>query len=201
MNNDQRTKNIHMDIPDHYFFKKDVLNVAPALLGCDLVRQFDDGQQSRLMINEVEAYRGEEDLACHVSKGRTPRNEVMYHQGGLIYVYLIYGMYWMFNIVTEDIEIPQAVLVRGAGKFDGPGKLTRHLLIDKSFYGEDITQSVRLWIEKKDIPSTMQILTGPRVGIDYAGEQWKNKSWRYMLIDQDSGEPRKNSRSRTKKSK
>ncbi len=190
-----------MNILDHYFYKKDVLDVAPALLGCDLVRQFDDGQQIRLTINEVEAYRGEEDLACHVSKGRTPRNEVMYHQGGLIYVYLIYGMYWMFNIVTAKMEIPQAVLIRGAGQFNGPGKLTRHLLIDKSFYGEDISQSDRLWIEKKDIPATMEILTKPRVGIDYAGEQWKNKPWRYMLAQYGQAEPRKKSSSRSKKSK
>ena len=74
------------------FFGRDVLEVAPELIGKVLVRKFENGNTIRFTINETEAYRGEEDLACHASKGRTPRTEVMYRQGGLIYVYFIYGM-------------------------------------------------------------------------------------------------------------
>ena len=82
------------------FFSRDVLEVAPELLGKNLVRKV-EGQIEKYLITEVEAYRGEKDLACHASKGRTPRTEIMYHNGGLVYVYLIYGMYWMLNIVTS----------------------------------------------------------------------------------------------------
>jgi len=82
------------------FFLRDVLEVAPALIGKLLVRQFDDGRIERYRITEVEAYRGAEDLACHASKGRTPRTEIMFQEGGTVYVYLIYGMYWLLNLVT-----------------------------------------------------------------------------------------------------
>ena len=82
------------------FFSRDVLAVAPDLIGKILVRSFENGIAERFIITEVEAYRGAEDMACHASKGRTARTDVMYHQGGLVYVYLIYGMYWMLNFVT-----------------------------------------------------------------------------------------------------
>lgn len=97
---------------DASFFNRDVLEVAPDLLGCTLVRDFGNGNIQRFTITELEAYRGEEDLACHASKGRTPRTEIMYHTGGYIYVYLIYGMYWMLNLVTGSNDEPQAVLIR-----------------------------------------------------------------------------------------
>nr|MQY80600.1 DNA-3-methyladenine glycosylase [Bacteroidota bacterium] len=106
------------------FYNRDVLTVAPELLGKVLVRKFDNGIISRFVIEEVEAYRGKEDLACHASKGRTSRTEIMYHEGGKIYVYLVYGMYWMLNIVTGENSIPQAVLIRRIEGFSGPGKLT-----------------------------------------------------------------------------
>ena len=163
------------------FFTRDVLEVAPDLLGKYLVRKFDDGRIEKFLITEVEAYRGEEDLACHVSKGRTPRTEIMYHEGGKIYVYLIYGMYWMLNIVTCVKDIPQAVLIRGIEGFDGPGKLTKRLFIDKSFYGEDLFLSRRLWIEPDINSDEIKFKTAPRIGIDYAGEIYKNKPWRFIL--------------------
>ncbi|MEN8123441.1 MAG: DNA-3-methyladenine glycosylase, partial [Bacteroidota bacterium] len=84
------------------FFIRDVLEVAPELPGRTLVRRYDDNSVQRFIITEVEAYRGTEDLACHASKGNTPRTEVIFREGGLVYVYLIYGMYWMFNIVTGE---------------------------------------------------------------------------------------------------
>ena len=161
------------------FFQRDVLDVAPDLLGKLLCRKFDDGSIQKFIIQEVEAYRGSDDLACHASKGRTPRTEIMYHNGGHIYVYLIYGMYWMLNFVTYLEDIPQAILIRGIEGFDGPGKLTKALQIDKSFYGENLVTSERLWIEDED--KKINYKTTPRIGIDYAGEIWKNKPWRYLI--------------------
>lgn len=155
------------------FFQQDVLEVAPALLGKKLIRTFDDGFLKSYYITETEAYRGPEDLACHASKGRTPRTEVMFHDGGKVYVYLIYGMYWMLNFVTGKKDEPQAVLIRGITDFDGPGKLGRELKLDKTFYGNDIWSSSRLYVEEG--LSEVQYSTSPRIGIDYAGEVWKNK--------------------------
>ena len=162
------------------FFQRDVLEVAPDLLGKTLVRSFSDGRTERFTITETEAYRGTEDLACHASKGRTPRTEVMFREGGLIYVYLIYGMYWMLNFVTDLEDNPSAVLVRGIGNISGPGKVGRILELDKSFYGEDLYHSDRLWIENEtdgSVPHT----THSRVGIEYAGDQWVSKPWRYKM--------------------
>lgn len=161
------------------FFTRDVLDVAPDLLGKVLVRKFEDGTIKKFIISEVEAYRGKEDLACHACKGRTPRTEIMFQDGGYIYVYLIYGMYWMLNFVTNKKDIPQAVLIRGIENFNGPGKLTKALQIDKSFYGENLFESDRLWIESGI--EEISYNTTPRIGIDYAGEIWKNKPWRYLL--------------------
>lgn len=160
------------------FFQQDVLIVAPALIGKSLILNTSINKKT-FIIEEVEAYRGEEDLACHASKGRTKRTEIMYHAGGHIYMYLIYGMYWMLNIVTEKENIPQALLIRGISGYDGPGKLTNALNIDKSFYGENLEISNRIWIEKNI--EKVKFKTTPRIGIDYAGEPWKSKLWRFVL--------------------
>ncbi len=165
------------------FFGRDVLEVIPELLGKYLIRKFDDGTIHKYLITEIEAYRGEEDLACHASKGRTNRTEIMYHDGGHLYVYLIYGIYWMLNIVTGSKNNPQAILIRGIEGFDGPGKLTKHLKIDKSFNGENLVTSDRMWIESNTEKINVGFKTYPRVGIDYAGEIWKNKPWRFILSD------------------
>jgi len=164
---------------DYNFYRRDVLEVAPGLIGKFLVRKFDDGKVFRSMITEVEAYRGEEDLGCHASKGRTSRTEIMYQAGGVIYVYLIYGMYWMLNFVTGLKDNPQAVLIRGIDKIWGPGKITRDLKIDGSFYGVSLVDSDKIWIE--DYGIVVNYLTGTRIGIDYAGEVWKNKMWRFSI--------------------
>lgn len=163
------------------FYNRDVLDVAPELVGKTLVRSFDDGSIQRFTITEVEAYRGVEDLACHASKGRTARTEVMFQRGGLVYVYLIYGMYWMLNIVTGEPNNPQAVLIRGLDGCYGPGKLTKRLSVGKDFYGEDLTGSLRLWVE--DNTQTYNIKTASRIGVDYAGEEWASKPWRYFIED------------------
>ena len=159
------------------FYKRDALIVASDLIGKLLVRKYDQTEIIRSRINEVEAYRGKEDLACHASRGRTPRTEIMYHNGGLIYVYLIYGMYWLLNVVTGLADEPQAVLIRGLADIEGPGRVTKKLKIEKSFYGEDLCSSDRLWVENHNGP--VNIKAGPRIGVDYAGEYWKNKPWRF----------------------
>jgi DNA-3-methyladenine glycosylase len=161
------------------FFIRDVLQVAPELIGKILVIRSKDNSVQRFMITETEAYRGAEDKACHASKGRTERTEVMYHEGGKIYVYFVYGMYWMLNFVAGEKNIPQAALIRGIEGFYGPGKLTKAICIDKSFYGEDLVISNRIWIE--DAGLNVAIKTSTRIGINYAGETWKNKPWRYSL--------------------
>jgi DNA-3-methyladenine glycosylase len=163
---------------DYDFYEEDVLKLAPALLGQYLVRVSKKGEVKRFIITETEAYRGEQDLACHASKGRTSRTEIMYDRGGKLYIYLIYGMYWMMNIVAGEKNQPQAALIRGIQGFDGPGKLTRALSIDKEFYGEDLVRSDRIWITASGI--SPQFITTPRIGIDYAGA-WKEKPWRFVL--------------------
>lgn len=159
------------------FFRRDAVAVARELLGRTIVRRFENGEMKRFVIVETEAYLGEDDLACHASKGRTPRTEVMYHEGGKIYVYLIYGMYWMLNFVTGDAGHPQAVLIRGVDKVIGSGRVGRLLQLDKSFYGEDLGASNRLWVE--DTPVITTFSTAPRVGVDYAKE-WKEMKWRFI---------------------
>jgi DNA-3-methyladenine glycosylase len=161
------------------FYRRDVLEVAPQLLGKHLVKMERDGSRSTYMITETEAYRGAEDLACHASKGRTRRTEVMFGEGGYIYMYLIYGMYWMMNVVTGPKEVPQAVLFRGLREASGPGRLTRLVGVDRGYYGEDLVRSERIWIEESDI--TPDYFAGPRVGVDYAGLPWKDLPWRFLM--------------------
>jgi DNA-3-methyladenine glycosylase len=160
------------------FYLRDVLVVAPELLGKMLVRQFDDGRIERYRITEVEAYRGMEDRACHASKGRTPRTEVMFQEGGTVYVYLIYGRYWLLNLVTGIEGDASAVLIRGMEGFSGPGRVGRELQLNRSFYGESLINSERIWLE--DGEPVSEIRTSKRVGIEYAGE-WAEKLWRFFL--------------------
>lgn len=160
------------------YFQRDVLTVAPELLGKVLVRNFSEGTENRYIITEVEAYSAPHDLACHASKGKTARTEVMFRQGGLVYVYLIYGIYWMLNIVTGQENEASAILIRGISYISGPGRVGKELKLDKSFYGEDLYSSPRIWIE--DSAASPEYKSLPRVGIDYAGEPWVSKPWRYL---------------------
>lgn len=160
------------------FFLRDVLEVAPELIGKILVRQFGDGRMEKYRITETEAYRGVEDRACHASKGRTPRTEVMFQEGGKVYVYLIYGQYWLLNLVTGIENDASAVLIRGLEGFPGPGRVGRELLLDRSFYGESLIHSDRIWVE--DAEPVSEIQTSKRIGVDYSGE-WAAKLWRFYL--------------------
>jgi DNA-3-methyladenine glycosylase len=159
------------------FFRRDTVLVARELIGKTLTRVFDDGTMRRYVITETEAYCGQSDLACHTSKGRTKRTQVMFEAGGLVYVYLIYGQYWLLNFVTEQEGSGSAVLIRGLKGHDGPGKLGRELKLNKSFYGENLESSTRIWLENAN--PVNQISEHPRVGIHYAGEPWISKLWLY----------------------
>jgi DNA-3-methyladenine glycosylase len=161
------------------FFQRDVLEVAPQLLGKIIARKFTDNHIEKFVITEVEAYSGNGDLACHASKGKTPRTDVMFRDGGLVYVYLIYGMYWMLNVVTGKENDAAAVLIRGIEGISGPGRVGKALQLDKTFYGENLFNSKRIWIE--DAETTENYITTPRIGINYAGEPWVSKPWRFVV--------------------
>lgn len=161
------------------FFVNDAVTVAQRLIGKTIVRVWDDGTISRFTISATEAYMGEDDKACHASKGRTNRTEIMYHAGGCLYVYLIYGMHWMLNVVTGNVNHPQAVLICGIDKIIGSGRVGKILNIDKSFYGEDLFTSKRIWIENNN--TLPEFGASNRKGIDYAGDEWKNKLWRFTM--------------------
>jgi len=153
-------------------------------------------------IVETEAYNGPNDLASHASRGRTPRNEVMFGAPGIIYVYFTYGMHYMLNIVTERKGYPGAVLIRAveprlsreAGQApkdindgratNGPAKLTKALGIDKKFNGLPIfIKKYGLWIEeRKEDLKPVRIKKATRIGVDYAGK-YKNKLWRFYIKD------------------
>ena len=117
------------------FFALPAEEVALALLGKTLVRR--RGKRLEAFgITETEAYIGPEDLACHAARGRTQRTEVMFGPAGRFYVYLVYGMHWMLNVVTGEVGHPAAVLIRGAGAIEGPGRLTKALAITGDLNGK-----------------------------------------------------------------
>ncbi len=164
--------------PERGFFARDVLEVAPELVGKILVCRTQAGEV-RLRITETEAYRGEADTACHAHKGRTKRTEVLYMRPGTVYVYLCYGMHWLLNIVTGAEEAPQAVLIRACAGAEGPGKLTKKLGVDGRFNRADILECPELWLE--DDGRRFEILKDTRVGIAYAEKEDREKLWRFKL--------------------
>ncbi|HRY28343.1 MAG TPA: DNA-3-methyladenine glycosylase [Candidatus Moranbacteria bacterium] len=169
------------------FYNRNTLNVAKDLLGCFLIRKI-GSRTIKAMITETEAYMGEDDLASHASKGRTPRTELMFGVAGRAYIYMIYGMYHCLNIVTEKKDFPAAVLIRAVKiegidykKTNGPGKLCKVLKIDRKLNGKDITKKGNLYIEKPAQKiSKKSIVVGRRIGIDYA-KHCKEYLWRFTL--------------------
>lgn len=172
------------------FYTQPTLKVCREILGKYLVRKI--GNKKLIgKITEVEAYIGPKDKASHAYKGKiTKRNKAEYLIGGHIYIYLVYGMYWQLNISTYKEGKPECILIRALKPVNsksknianGPGKLCRWLKLDKSFYGEDLTKSKRIWIEdwgEKIKPK--QIKKTARIGIDYAGPYWSKIKWRFML--------------------
>ena len=157
-------------------YRKDAVTLAPRLLGKLLCRK--TGRKTvKLRITETEAYYGEDDTACHASKGKTERTRIMYEDGGHAYIYLCYGVHWLLNVVSGKRNFPEAVLIRGVEGFEGPGKLTKQLQINKSLNGENLAESNQLWIE--DDGRRPVFLAAKRIGIDYASAKDKNRLWRF----------------------
>lgn len=159
---------------DYDFYHRPCLEVARDLVGKVLVFQ---GQ--KLRISETEAYCGESDTACHASKGRTKRTDVMYGRAGTAYVYLCYGIHWLLNIITGEENQPEAVLIRACVEAPGPGKLTKFLGITGQQNREDVVTSDRFRIE--DDGFSCRIRTDKRVGIGYAAPEDQERPWRFIL--------------------
>jgi DNA-3-methyladenine glycosylase len=187
-----------MDILNRKFYRRDTLQVARALLGKKLIRQI-NGCEISGMIAQTEAYCGQSDSACHAHRGKTRRNAVMFGEPGHAYVYFIYGMHYMLNLVTEEVESPCAVLIRsvvplsgiedmearrkrkGSDLTNGPAKLCQAFGIDKALNGWDLTSGKELWVEDyREIPAKSIIAT-PRIGIDYAKPKDRNALWRFLI--------------------
>ena len=167
---------------DRGFFSRPALLVARELIGKFLVRRIGH-REIAVPITQTEAYIGPHDLACHGSKGRTARTEVMFGPAGHWFVFFIYGIHWMLNAVTDDEGYPAAVLVRGAGPWDGPARLTKALAIDKTFNARPITPDATLWLEDRGLRIPKNgIRRTPRIGVDYSGP-WAAKPYRFLLAE------------------
>ena len=156
------------------FFRRPCPEVAADLVGKVLVYK-----GNTLRISETECYCGEDDTACHASKGRTKRTEVMYMAAGTVYVYLCYGMHWMLNIVTGEENQPEAVLIRACVEADGPGKLTKRLGITGAENRSSVVTSEDLWIG--DDGFRREITADKRVGIGYASPEDQDRLWRFKI--------------------
>jgi DNA-3-methyladenine glycosylase len=187
------------------FFARDTEIVARALLGAWLVRRSTDGLTGGPIV-ETEAYGGPADLASHARSGRTRRTAPMFGEVGHAYVYLVYGMHECVNVVAYDAAVRQAgaVLIRAieprlgvpimrarrGGRTDpdwrlaaGPARLCQALGVTRAFDGHDLTAGEELWLAPSPDPSPeFDIAVGPRVGVDYAGEGWKDRPWRFWIV-------------------
>ena len=176
------------------FYLQDTVTVAEGLLGRLLVRESPEGR-TVCRITETEAYCGPGDRACHAYNKRAPqgRTNVMYEAGGRSYIYLIYGMYDCFNVVTRDRGDPQAVLIRSGEPLEGldlmtrrrtrpgkeppppkhlltgPGRLCQAMGITRALYGEPLWGDRLYLLEAPAVPQE-EILSGARINVDYAGE-------------------------------
>jgi len=178
------------------FYEQSTIEVAKQLLGKYLVRKHPAGSTIGRIV-EAEAYIGPQDLACHASKGRTKRTEVMFGPAGHAYVYYIYGFYNMLNLVTESKDYPAAVLIRAVEPVEGielmksrrrnrvlrnlasgPGKLCEAFDIDRALNGADLCGNVLFVEDHGEPPPKFQ--AKPRIGVDYAGK-WKDKPFRFLI--------------------
>jgi DNA-3-methyladenine glycosylase len=166
------------------FFDRPADQVAPDLIG-KILCVHAGSKNFRVRILETEAYVGQKDLACHASKGLTKRTAVMFGPPGFAYVYLIYGMHYLFNVVTHREGEAHAVLIRAADwvspvptslRLDGPGKLTRALGIHKRHHAMDLCADEIFFL---DAPKLSPLRRAPRIGVDYAGS-WAKKPLRYF---------------------
>jgi DNA-3-methyladenine glycosylase len=187
----------HAFIADRSWFDRSAAEVAPDLLGTILVHDTPEGPIAGRIV-EVEAYLGPEDLAAHSSRGKTPRNSVMFGPPGHLYVYLVYGLHHCANVVCGPGSKPEAVLLRAAELIEGeplarvlrgrvprarlaagPGNLAAAFAIDRRLNGADLLAGpVRL----APGPRPTAIDCRPRVGVDYAGD-WADRPLRYLVRD------------------
>ena len=162
------------------FFEQPTLVVAKYLLGKFLVQKTKEGELVS-MITEVEAYDGPDDKASHASKGKTTRTKIMFGEAGVWYVYLVYGMHNMLNIVTGPKEYPAAVLIRGLRSISGPGRITKALHISRDLNGKRANKKNGLWIEDRGcVIQKKDILCTPRIGVSYA-QEWVEKPYRFVI--------------------
>ncbi len=172
------------------FYTQNSLTVSKKLLGKYLFRKYRNKTYLGKIV-ETEAYIGPEDKASHAYGGKiTARNKTEYLKGGYVYIYLCYGIHWQLNITTDD-EKPECVLIRALEPIEekarasriasGPGKLTKWLKLNKSFDGEDLTASERIWLEDRgEEIKESKIISAKRIGIDYA-EEWAQRPWRFYI--------------------
>ncbi len=162
------------------FFERNTFRVAEELLGKYLVSTRGTEIIARCII-EVEAYDGPLDKASHASRGRTPRTEIMFHSGGRWYVYLVYGMHHLLNVVTGPRDYPAAVLIRSVEGTEGPGRVGRLFGIGKELYGAEMSKKSGLWIEDRGVVVPHSAIRKcPRIGVSYAGE-WSEKPYRFSV--------------------
>ncbi|MDP3958117.1 MAG: DNA-3-methyladenine glycosylase [bacterium] len=175
------------------FFKRRGAALARSLIGKYLVRRSyslirthkrirNRYKETALMINEVELYEGAEDRSSHAFNGDKGRAAVMFGPGGRWYVYLCYGMYEMLNLVVGAAGFPAAILIRGAGPYHGPGKLTRALTIDRTFNNTTADKKTGLWIEDRGVRvAVKEIEAGPRIGLGKDAGEWAKTPHRFVL--------------------
>ena len=162
---------------DNDFYRQNADAAAPNLVGKIICVKNDCGEILRMRIAETECYLGADDTACHASRGMTERNSALWLPGGFSYVYLCYGMYNMFNIITGAENDPQGVLIRGVEGHMGPGKFTKFCGIDRSHNRIDMRFSDILWLENDGFMP--ELVMSPRVGIDYASKADRERLWRF----------------------
>lgn len=166
-------------INDKNFFKTDTVTLAKNLIGKWIVTNV-NGEIKKAQILETEAYLGVNDSACHTYKGkRTSRTEPMWKEGGTVYVYLCYGLHYLFNIVSSDTNVPEAVLIRAVSNANGPAKASRFLNIDKSFNNLSVINNPKICIMDDEKKYTYKKMT--RIGIDYALPKDRKALLRFVL--------------------
>jgi len=153
---------------------------AHDLIGCRLCWRKGDQTLSRT-ITETEAYIGPEDLTSHAARGRTKRNAAMFGPPGTFYIYFVYGMHWMLNVVTGPVGYPAAVLIRSVESIIGPARVTKALAITGALNGQPATEETGLWFSEGPRPPRRQILRSARIGVGYAGSVWALKHYRFKL--------------------
>ena len=165
---------------DCTFFNRPAEKVANDLIGCALNWKNGDQSEARI-ITETECCTGPDDLASHAARGRTKRNEAMFGPPGIFYVYFVYGMHWMLNVVTDPVGYPAAVLIRGVEGIVGPGRLTKALRINGNLNGKAASKDTGVWFSERSGPMRNTVNRSARIGVSYAGPIWSVKPYRFIL--------------------